>query len=135
MTWLDSLTLASRSLRRRPGRALLTILAVTLGATLLVALASVAASAGSRIVSKLTNGGPATAVKVTASRADSDQLYTDDLLQLDLSYELVVNYRLPRVLIGALVGLCLSSAGTATLPRWNQQPSRFARRERFRPLQ
>src|SRR4051812_15337241 len=31
----------------------------------------------------------------------------------DLSYELVVNYRLPRVLIGALVGLCLSSAGTA----------------------
>jgi ABC-type antimicrobial peptide transport system permease subunit len=79
VTWLDSLTLASRSLRRRPGRALLTILAVTLGATLLVALASVAASAGSRIVSKLTNGGPATAIRVSASKADSDQLYTDDL--------------------------------------------------------
>jgi hypothetical protein len=79
MTWLDSLTLASRSLRRRPGRALLTILAVTLGATLLVALASVATSAGSRIVSKLTNGGPATAIKVAASKADSDQAYTDDL--------------------------------------------------------
>jgi ABC-type antimicrobial peptide transport system permease subunit len=79
MTWLDSLTLASRSLRRRPGRALLTILAVTLGATLLVALASVATSAGSRIVSKLTNGGPATAIKVSASKADSDQAYTDDL--------------------------------------------------------
>jgi len=79
VTWLASLTLASRSLRRRPGRALLTILAVTLGATLLVALASVATSAGSRIVSKLTNGGPATAIKVSASKADSDQLYTDDL--------------------------------------------------------
>jgi len=79
MTWLDSLTLASRSLRRRPGRAVLTILAVTLGATLLVALASVATSAGSRIVSKLTNGGPATAIKVSASKADSDQAYTDDL--------------------------------------------------------
>jgi ABC-type antimicrobial peptide transport system permease subunit len=79
MTWLDSLTLASRSLRRRPGRALLTILAISLGATLLVALASVASSAGSRIVSKLTNGGPATAIKVTASKADSDQAYTDDL--------------------------------------------------------
>ncbi|TMD46798.1 MAG: ABC transporter permease [Chloroflexi bacterium] len=79
MTWLDSLTLASRSLRRRPGRALLTILAVTLGSTLLVALASVATSAGSRIVSKLTNGGPATAIKVSASKADSDQAYTDDL--------------------------------------------------------
>ena len=79
MSWLDSLLLASRSLRRRPGRALLTILAVTLGATLLVALASVATSAGSRIVSKLTNGGPATAIKVMASKADSDQLYTDDL--------------------------------------------------------
>jgi ABC-type antimicrobial peptide transport system permease subunit len=79
VSWLDSLTLASRSLRRRPGRALLTILAVTLGATLLVALASVATSAGSRIVSKLTNGGPATAIKVSASKADSDQAYTDDL--------------------------------------------------------
>jgi ABC-type antimicrobial peptide transport system permease subunit len=79
MTWLESLSLASRSLRRRPGRALLTIVAVALGAALLVALASVATSAGSRIVSKLTNGGPATAIKVSASKADSDQLYTDDL--------------------------------------------------------
>ena len=79
MTWLDSLTLASRSLRRRPGRALLTILAVALGTTLLVALASVASSAGSRIVSKLSNGGPGTAIRVSAARADSDQLYTDDL--------------------------------------------------------
>jgi ABC-type antimicrobial peptide transport system permease subunit len=73
MNWVDALTLASRSLRRRPGRALLTILAVTLGTTLLVALASVASSAGSRIVSKLSNGGPATAIKVSASKADSDQ--------------------------------------------------------------
>jgi ABC-type antimicrobial peptide transport system permease subunit len=79
MSWVDALTLASRSLRRRPGRALLTILAVTLGTTLLVALASVASSAGSRIVSKLSNGGPATAIKVSPSKADSDQLYTDEL--------------------------------------------------------
>jgi ABC-type antimicrobial peptide transport system permease subunit len=79
MNWVDSLTLASRSLRRRPGRALLTVLAVTLGTTLLVALASVASSAGSRIVSKLSNGGPGTAIKVSASRADSDQLYIDDM--------------------------------------------------------
>ena len=79
MNWVDALNLASRSLRRRPGRALLTILAVTLGTTLLVALASVASSAGSRIVSKLSNGGPATAIKVSASKADSDQIYTDDL--------------------------------------------------------
>jgi macrolide transport system ATP-binding/permease protein len=79
MSWVDALTLASRSLRWRPGRALLTILAVTLGTTLLVALASVASSAGSRIVSKLSSGGPGTAIKVSAARADSDQLYTDDL--------------------------------------------------------
>src|SRR5207245_2068310 len=79
MNWIDALTLASRSLRRRPGRALLTILSVTLGTTLLVALASVAASAGSRIVSKLSNGGPATAIKVSASKANSDQAYTDDV--------------------------------------------------------
>src|ERR1700730_9085875 len=79
MNWVDALTLASRSLRRRPGRALLTILAVTLGTTLLGALPSVPSSRGSRIVSKLSNGGPATAIKVSASKADSDQIYTDDL--------------------------------------------------------
>jgi ABC-type antimicrobial peptide transport system permease subunit len=79
MNWGDSLQLASRSLRRRPARALLTILAVTLGTTLLVALGSVASTAGSRIVSKLSNGGPGTAIKVVAAQADSDQAYTDDL--------------------------------------------------------
>src|ERR1700686_4430969 len=68
MNWVDALTLAARSLRRRPGRALLTILAVTLGATLLVALASVAPSARSRLVSKLTHGGPPPVIPVIASR-------------------------------------------------------------------
>jgi ABC-type antimicrobial peptide transport system permease subunit len=79
MSWIDSLALATKSLRRRPVRALLTILAVVLGTTLLVALGSVASTAGSRIVSKLNNGGPGTAIKVAASQADSDQAYTDDL--------------------------------------------------------
>jgi putative ABC transport system permease protein len=79
VNWTDSLALATKSLRRRPGRALLTILAVALGTTLLVALGSVASTAGSRIVSKLSNGGPGTAIKVAASQADSDQAYTDDL--------------------------------------------------------
>jgi ABC-type antimicrobial peptide transport system permease subunit len=79
MRWIDSLALASRSLRRRPARALLTILAVALGTTLLVALGSVASSAGSRIVSKLSTGGPGTAIKVAASKADADRAYTDDL--------------------------------------------------------
>jgi ABC-type antimicrobial peptide transport system permease subunit len=79
MNWRDSVGLASRSLRRRPARALLTILAVALGTTLLVALGSVASTAGSRIVSKLSNGGPGTAIKVAASKADADQAYTDDL--------------------------------------------------------
>ena len=79
MNWNDSLALASKSLRRRPARALLTILAVALGTTLLVALGSVASTAGSRIVSKLSNGGPGTAIKMAASQADSDQAYTDDL--------------------------------------------------------
>ena len=69
MRWIDSLALASRCLRRRPARTLLTVLAVTLGATLLVALGSVASTAGSRIVSKLSNGGPGTAIRVAASQA------------------------------------------------------------------
>jgi ABC-type antimicrobial peptide transport system permease subunit len=79
MSWGDSLILAGRSLARRPGRALLTVLAVALGTTLLVALGSVASTAGSRIVSKLNNGGPGTAIKVAASQADSDQAYTDEM--------------------------------------------------------
>ncbi|TME48769.1 MAG: ABC transporter permease [Chloroflexi bacterium] len=79
MSWTASLTLALRSLGRRPGRTLLTVLAVALGTTLLVALGSVASTAGSRIVSKLNNGGPGTAIKVAPSQADSDQAYTDDL--------------------------------------------------------
>jgi ABC-type antimicrobial peptide transport system permease subunit len=79
MRWIDSLALASRCLRRRPARTLLTVLAVTLGTTLLVALGSVASTAGSRIVSKLSNGGPGTAIRVAASQADSDQIYIDDL--------------------------------------------------------
>ena len=79
MSWVDALTLAWRSLARRPVRALVTILAVTLGTTLLVALGSVASAAGSRIVSKLSNGGPGTAIKVAAAEANPDQAYTDDL--------------------------------------------------------
>lgn len=79
MSWADSLLLAVRGLRRRPGRAMLTIMAVMLGTTLLVALGSVASTAGSRIVSKLNNGGPGTAIKVAPAQADSDQAYTDDL--------------------------------------------------------
>jgi ABC-type antimicrobial peptide transport system permease subunit len=79
MRWIDSLILASRCLRRRPARTVLTVLAVTLGTTLLVALSSVASTAGSRIVSKLSNGGPGTAIKVAASQADSDQIYIDDM--------------------------------------------------------
>jgi ABC-type antimicrobial peptide transport system permease subunit len=77
--WIDSLVLAWRCLQRRPTRTVLTVLAVTLGTTLLVALSSVASTAGSRIVSKLSNGGPGTAIKVAASQADSDQIYIDDL--------------------------------------------------------
>ena len=79
MSWLDAMVLAWRSLVRRPLRALLTMLAVMLGTSLLVALGTVASAAGSRIVSKLSNGGPGTAIKVAAAAANPDQAYSDDL--------------------------------------------------------
>src|SRR5438874_13523579 len=79
MSWTASLTLALRSLGRRPGRTLLTVLAVALGTTLLVTLGSVASTARSRIASKLNNGAPGTAIKVAPTQAESAHAYTDDL--------------------------------------------------------
>ena len=70
MKWTDALTLALRSLGRRRGRASLTIVAVALASGLLVALASIAQTADSRIIGELGKGGPATAITVQAAEAD-----------------------------------------------------------------
>ncbi len=77
MTWRAVLRLAVRSLARRPGRTLLTIIAVVLGSGLLVTLATVSQIADSRVVSELGKGGPAAAVEIDAATADPNALDTD----------------------------------------------------------
>jgi putative ABC transport system permease protein len=75
----DALVLALRSLLRRPWRTALTVIAVTLGSGLLVALTAIAGTADSRVINELGRGGPASAIRVVAAEpdpaaADSDQL-------------------------------------------------------------
>jgi putative ABC transport system permease protein len=79
VSWRDSLTLAIRSLRRRPGRTALTVLAVTLGTGLLMALGTIAGTADTRVISQLSKGGPAAAIKVAAAEPDPTQLASDNL--------------------------------------------------------
>jgi ABC-type antimicrobial peptide transport system permease subunit len=84
----DALTLAVRSLLRRPLRTALTVVAVTLGSGLLVALTAIAGTADSRIINELGKGGPASAIKVVAaepdrSAPDSDVLRTGRPRDLD----------------------------------------------------
>ncbi|HET9051748.1 MAG TPA: hypothetical protein VFO60_08590, partial [Candidatus Dormibacteraeota bacterium] len=73
----DSALLALRSALRRPARTLLTVFAVALGSGLLVALAAIAQTADTRIISELGKGGPATAIKVVAAAADPEQPDSD----------------------------------------------------------
>jgi putative ABC transport system permease protein len=84
----DALMLAVRSLLRRPLRTALTVVAVTLGSGLLVALTAIAGTADSRIINELGRGGPASAIKVVAaepdrSAPDSDVLRTGRPRDLD----------------------------------------------------
>ncbi|MDQ6709449.1 MAG: ABC transporter permease [Candidatus Dormibacteraeota bacterium] len=79
MSWRDALRLAVRSLIRRPARTSLTILAVTLGTGLLMALGTIAGTADTRVISQLSKGGPAAAIKVAAAAPDPTQLASDNL--------------------------------------------------------
>src|SRR5206468_2697643 len=58
VTWRDAAALAWKGLRRRPGRAALTVLAVALAASLLTALLTIAGTAETRVLSELSKGGP-----------------------------------------------------------------------------
>ncbi len=78
MTWLDAFSLAAKSLGRRAGRAVLTVLAVGLGATLLVALLTIAGTARTRVLSELSKGGPLAGVKVAAAEPDPTQIDEDN---------------------------------------------------------
>ncbi|MGI8846997.1 MAG: ABC transporter permease [Candidatus Dormibacteria bacterium] len=78
MSWRDAWALGLRSLRRRRGRAALTIIAVALAAGLLVALVSIAQTADSRVLSELGKGGPTDAIKVVAAEPSAFQPDADN---------------------------------------------------------
>ncbi len=78
MRWVDALRLAMESATRRFGRTVLTVLAVTLASALLVALATIVVTANSRVFNQVSKGGPITAIRVAAARAQPGQLASDD---------------------------------------------------------
>jgi putative ABC transport system permease protein len=70
VSWRDGLILSLRSVLRRPARTSITIAAIALGTGLLVALASIAVIAETRVIGQLGKGGPATAITVAAAAPD-----------------------------------------------------------------
>ncbi len=67
MSLIDALTLALRGVRRRFGRAVLTVVAVGLAATLLTALLIISRTAESRVLNQLSKGGPLAGIRVLPS--------------------------------------------------------------------
>jgi hypothetical protein len=78
MKWADAAQLALRGVTRRLGRAALTVLAVALAATLLVALSSVSGTTKTRVLGQLAKGGPLAGIRVAAAAPDLSQLGNDD---------------------------------------------------------
>jgi ABC-type antimicrobial peptide transport system permease subunit len=78
MMWRDAIALAGRELRRRPGRAALTLMAVTLATALLSALLAVAGTAQTRVLSQIADGGPLASITVAPAAPDPTQAGLDN---------------------------------------------------------
>ncbi len=70
--------MASREVRRRPARALLTVLAVTLASALLTALLAIAGTAKTRVLSQLSHGGSLAGITVEPDAPNPAQETLDD---------------------------------------------------------
>jgi hypothetical protein len=79
VSWSDAIRMACSTALRRFGRTALTVLAVILASSLLVALATIVTTASSRVIGQVSKGGPITAIKVLAAEAAPGQLDTDSL--------------------------------------------------------
>ncbi len=75
----DVILLATRHLRRRGTRTILTGAGVALGNALLVALVAISATADSRVVGELSKGGPLAAIHVDDSHPSESALLSDTL--------------------------------------------------------
>ena len=78
MTWRDAIRLAVRTVRGRPGRAVLTVMAVALAASLLTALLIISTTAETRVLDQLSTGGPLAGIKVAAAAPDPTQIDEDN---------------------------------------------------------
>lgn len=78
MKWRDAVSLAVRELRRRPGRAALTLMAVTLATALLSALLAVAGTAQTRVLSQIADGGPLASISVSPAAPNPTQAGLDN---------------------------------------------------------
>ena len=77
MKWRDAIALARRSVGRRGGRALLTVLAVALGAALLSSLLIASQAARQRVLNQVSSGGPLAGIKVDAAAPTATALDSD----------------------------------------------------------
>ncbi len=78
MTWRDAIALARRSLGRRGGRAILTVLAVALGAALLSSLLIAGQAGRQRVLDQVSSGGPLAGIKVVAAAPTPVALDSDN---------------------------------------------------------
>lgn len=78
MSYRDAIAIAARSVTRRLGRAVLTVLAVALAAALLSALLIAGTAARSRVLDDVSRGGPLTGIRVDAAAPDPGSLGSDD---------------------------------------------------------
>ena len=78
MSWRDALVLAVKGVRRRPGRAVLTVLAVLLASALLTALLTISTTARTRVLDQLSSGGPLAGIKVAPAAPDPAQVNQDN---------------------------------------------------------
>jgi cell division protein FtsX len=77
MTWRDAIVVAARSVRRRFGRALLTVLAVALAATLLTSLLIASGAARRRVLDQVSEGGPLAGIEVASAAPNPGALDSD----------------------------------------------------------
>ena len=78
MSYRDAIAIAARSVTRRLGRAVLTVLAVALAAALLSSLLIAGTAARSRVLDDVSRGGPLTGIRVDAAAPDVGALDSDN---------------------------------------------------------
>jgi putative ABC transport system permease protein len=71
--WRDAVGMAARELVRRPGRAILTMVAVALATALLTALVAIATTGRTRVLDQITHGGALAGISVAAAAPNPSQ--------------------------------------------------------------